>query len=169
MYSVESLQYAVSGLFRNGIGEGYGYDANEVEELLDSINFHALLQAIRHKMGTAYAYITQGQHPNSFNYRGPDLFGQNAVCLYEDFDQVSAEAVVASRHTELWLLEDMTFVPVVRVTVSMCDSSYATEYRVVKECDPWQSEMTLDLEELAEVLRAMCVPCYECEIPVYEL
>ena len=169
MFSVESLEFTISNLFRGGISKENGYYTDVVEDLLDSIDFYELAQAVRHYMRAVYSYSTESRLPKSFNYRGPDLFGQNAVCLYEDFDQLTAEAVTASRSIELWLLEDMTFAPGVCVTVSWGDGAYSTEYRVVKECDPWQSGMTLDLAALASTLRLMCVPAFEREIPVYEL
>ena len=46
MYSVDSLKYAIRGLYRSGIGEHSGLPADEVEEFLDGIDFHALLQAV---------------------------------------------------------------------------------------------------------------------------
>ena len=168
MFSVDALKDATYHLFRGGIGEDYGYDDEDVEAMMDCIDFHALLQAVRHKMGTAYAYITQGNQPKSFNYRGPELFGQRAICLSASMQSSTAEVVVTNRYEELWLLEDMTFAPVVCITVA-CGKEYVTEYRVVKEGDPWQNGMMPDLEELTYTLRDMCDPCYECEIPVYEL
>ena len=46
MYSMDSLEYAIRELYRSGIGENSGLSADEVEELLDGIDFHALLQAL---------------------------------------------------------------------------------------------------------------------------
>lgn len=169
MFSVESLQYAVTRLYRDGIDEDYGYEAEDVDGMLNTISFPALLQAVRHKMGTVYAYATQGKLPKSFNYRGPDLFGQEAVCLYADFDQASVEAVTISRRLELWLLEDMTIAPVACVALTLGEGEYAAEYRTVKECEPWDSGMTLDLQELTDALVNMCMPCFEHEQPMYEL
>ena len=69
---------------------------------------------------------------------------------------------------ELWLLEDMSLVAVACVAVDYEDGGYVTEYRAIKG-GPAESEMCLDLEELAQDLDQMCWPCYECEQPVYEL
>ena len=104
MYSLDSLEYAIRELYRSGIGDNSGLSADEVEELLDGIDFHALLQAVRHHAETAFAFATQGNHPKSFNYRGAELFGQRATLLYDDFDQSTAEAVLTTRSVELWLL-----------------------------------------------------------------
>ena len=79
MYSMDSLEYAIRGLYRSGIGENSGLSADEVEELLDGIDFHALLQAVRHHAETVFAFATQGNQPKSFNYRGAELFNQRAT------------------------------------------------------------------------------------------
>lgn len=70
MYSVDSLEYAIGELYRSGIGENSGLSAGEVAELLDGIDFHALLQAVRHHAETVFTFATQGSQPKSFNYRG---------------------------------------------------------------------------------------------------
>ena len=54
MYSVDSLEYAIGELYRSGIGENSGLSADEVDELLDGIDFHALLQAVRHHAETVF-------------------------------------------------------------------------------------------------------------------
>ena len=100
MYIVSSLEYVIDRLFRSGIGEP-GYKEREVEELLEGMDYHSLLQAVRHEAKTVYAYTTQGKQPQTFNYRGADLFGQRATLLYDDFDQSDAAQVLAERRYEL--------------------------------------------------------------------
>ena len=151
MYSVDSLEYAVRHLFQGGIGE-HGYSEEEVETLLHGIDFEALLQAVRHNAQTVHAYTTEGKEPMSFNYRGKDLFGQRATLLYE-----------------VWLLEDMDLVAVACVSLDCGDGEYVTEYREIKEGDPWDSPMYLDLDELVDEINAMCAAYYESDIPLYEL
>ena len=168
MYSVDSLEYAIRGLYRSGIGENSGLSADEVEELLDGIDFHALLQAVRHHAETVFAFATQGNQPKSFNYRGAELFGQRATLLYDDFDQSTAEAVLTTRSVELWLVEDMTVTAVASVSVVCEGGAYVAEYRE-NLGDPWASGMCLDLEELTDRLDKLCWPVHENEIPVYEL
>ena len=108
MYSMDSLEYAIRELYRSGMGETSGLSADEVEELLDGIDFYALLQAVRHHAEAVFTFATQSNQPKSFNYRGAELFGQRAAPLYDDLDQSTAEAVLATRSVELWLSEDMT-------------------------------------------------------------
>ena len=168
MYSVDSLEYAVRHLFQGGIGE-HGYSEEEVETLLHGIDFEALLQAVRHNAQTVHAYTTEGKAPMSFNYRGRDMFGQRATRLYEDNDQNCASIVLTDRTYELWLLEDMDLVAVACVSLDCGDGEYVTEYREIKEGDPWDSPMYLDLDELVDEINAMCAAYYESDIPLYEL
>lgn len=127
-----------------------------------------MLQAARNNARTVYAYTTQGTQEKSFNYRGPELFGQKATLLYEEDDQSTMEIAVTTRTLELWLLEDMSLVCVACVRVEYEGGEYVTEYRTIKG-DPAQSEMCLDLEDLSDTLDELCGPCFECEQPVYEL
>ena len=169
MFSVDDLQCAVTRLYQSGIGEASGYDAEDVEAMLDQVNFPALLQALCHRMQTVYAYTTQGKLPKSYNYRGPDLFEQDAVRLYENLDQCRTEIATVCHKLELWLLEDMSFEAVACVTLALGDDEYLTEYRTVKGDDPWACGMDLDLNELTDILIEMCGPCFKDEQPIYEL
>jgi len=162
---LNALEYAIRELYRT---EGNGY--SEAAQLLKSLNFDALLQAVRDKAQTVYAYTTQGDLPKSLNYRSKELFGgQRATRLYEDFDRSTAEAVLACRTYELWLLEDMHLVAVSCVSVSYDNDTYVTEYREVKDGELCESGMCLDLEDLTASLLELCQPYYENELPVYEL
>ena len=168
MYIVSSLEYVIDRLFRSGIGEP-GYKEQEVEELLEGMDYNSLLQAVRHEAKTVYAYTTQGKQPQTLDYRGADLFGQRATLLYDDFDQSDAAQVLAERRYELWLLEDMSLVVVSCVSVDFGDGEFVTEYREIKQGDPWNTPMCLNLEELAENLFEMFGQCYEHTLPIYEL
>lgn len=168
MYIVSSLEYVIDRLFRCGIGE-HGYKEQEVEELLESLDYNMLLQAVRHEAKTVYAYTTNGKRPQTFDYRGADLFGQRATLLYDDFDQSDAAQVLAERRYELWLLEDMSLVVVSCVSVDFGDSEFVTEYREIKQGDPWSTPMCLNLDELQENLMEMLCQCYEGKRPIYEL
>jgi len=97
VYSVDSLEYAIRGLYRSGIGENSGLSADEVEELLDGIDFHALLRAVRHHAETVFAFATQGNQPKSFNYRGAELFGQFIAAGYKN---VRIDAAVLFQHSQ---------------------------------------------------------------------
>ena len=168
MYSQEGLRYAITGLFCSRMGED-GYTMQEAEGHLDKLDFSALLQAARNNARTVYAYTTQGTQEKSFNYRGPELFGQKATLLYEEDDQSTMEIAVTTRTLELWLLEDMGFAVVAKFSVNAGEGEYVTEYRVYKGSDWADSEISLDLEDLVAELAALCDPYYEHEQPIYEL
>ena len=167
MYKVKYLQEELTSLFRTRILED-GNPAEDAMDYLGNIDFHALTQAVQDKARTAYTYITQGTQEKSFNYRGPELFGQKATLLYVEDDQSTMEIAVTTRTLELWLLEDMSLVCVACVRVEYEGGEYVTEYRTIKG-DAAQSEMCLDLEDLSDTLDELCGPCFECEQPVYEL
>ena len=167
MYDMDCLKAEITGLFCARMAED-GDPSEDAMDYLGDIDFHALTQAVRDKARTVYAYTTQGQHEKSFNYRGEELFHQRATLLYEEMEQSTAEIAVTTRTMELWLLEDMRLVAVARVAVDYEDGGYVTEYRAIKG-DAAESEMCLDLEELAQALEELCYPCYEHEQPVYEL
>ncbi len=168
MYIESSLEYVIDRLFRCGIGDP-GYKEQEVEELLQGMDYDSLLQAVRHEAKTVYTFATYGKPPQTFDYRGAELFGQRATLLYDDFDQSDAAQVLAERRYELWLLEDMSLVVVSCVSVDFGDGEFVTEYREIKQGDPWNTPMCLDLEELRNRLVEMFCQCYEHELPLYEL
>ena len=58
MYKIDSLENAVRELYYSGIA-GADYEDAAVEAMLDSIDFYALLQAVRHKAKTVHTYTTQ--------------------------------------------------------------------------------------------------------------
>lgn len=171
MFTVEALEYAIKNLFRGGAG--YDYDTDEIEEKLEQIDFKALVQAARNERTTLYAFSVHGSEEDCFSYRGPELFGQPAVYLCEDLKQASIRAggseIIASRSIELWLLEDMTIVPVTCVTISTGKGGYLAEYRVIKEVEPWECGMEIDLDELVAGFEDMCLPVYQGTYPIYEL
>ena len=101
MYIVSSLEYVIDRLFRCGIGE-QGYKEQAVEKLLEGMDYDSLLQALRHEAQTVHTYTTKGKRPQTFDYRGADLFGQRATLLYDDFDRSDAAQVLAKRRYELW-------------------------------------------------------------------
>ena len=166
MSRVTELEKALTTLFRKGTE--VGYTETEIDEFLENIDYHALLQAVWNKAETVYAYRADGKNALSLDYRSAELFKQRATLLYEDVGDSYIGAVLAARSMELWLLEDMSLVCVACVRVEYEGGEYVTEYRTIKG-DPAQSEMCLDLEDLSDTLDELCGPCFECEQPVYEL
>ena len=161
------LENALTGLFRKGTE--VGHSETEIDELLEDIDYDTLLQAVWNNAETVYAYRADGEHEFSLDYRGTELFTQKATRLYEDVGEGFAGVVVAARSLELWLLEDMTFAIVANFYVEVGNSEYITEYRFFKGSDWTESDIELDLEDLAAELAAMCEPYYDHTQPIYEL
>ena len=167
MNKATELENALTDLFRKGMK--LGYTSSEISEYLDGIDFNTLLQAVWNNAETVYAYRADGNHDFSMDYRGEELFDQRATLLYEDTGEGYIGAVIAVRSLELWLLEDMTFAIVANFRVEVGSSEYITEYRVYKGSDWTDSDIDLDLKDLADELAAMCEPCYDRHQPIYEL
>lgn len=105
MSKVTELEKALTTLFRKGTE--VGYTETEIDEFLENIDYHALLQAVWNKAETVYAYRADGKNALSLDYRSAELFKQRATLLYEDVGDSYIGAVFAARSMELWLLEDM--------------------------------------------------------------
>lgn len=167
MYSLDSLKEAIDQLFEGGIGED-GCGADDVAELMEGIDYPSLLQAVRHNMKTVFAYSAEDQH--SPGYRGADLFGQQAVMIYDTVGQFfSIGTVFSTRNFELWLLEDMQIAIVVHIYVSLNGDEYEADYRESKGIAPKDCGKYLNLEILSDTLDELCVPVYEGKQPFYEL
>lgn len=82
MSRVTELEKALTTLFRKGTE--VGYTETEIDEFLENIDYHALLQAVWNKAETVYAYRADGKNALSLDYRSTELFKQRATLLYED-------------------------------------------------------------------------------------
>ena len=82
MSRVTELEKALTTLFRKGTE--VGYTETEIDEFLENIDYHALLQAVWNKAETVYAYRADGKNSLSLDYRSAELFKQRATLLYED-------------------------------------------------------------------------------------
>ena len=83
MSRVTELEKALTTLFRKGTE--VGYTETEIDEFLENIDYHALLQAVWNKAETVYAYRADGKNALSLDYRSTELFKQRATLLYENF------------------------------------------------------------------------------------
>ncbi|MDE7244216.1 MAG: hypothetical protein K2O18_09610 [Oscillospiraceae bacterium] len=170
MYSVESLEYAVRDLYHCGTGENgcTPEAAEEVSEMLEDLDFEALLQTVRHNAQHPFVYMFLGKAPSSYGYRSAELFDQRATRLFRSVMEVSEGAVSVARSLELWVLEDMTLKTVACVSAVYGNGTYASEYREIKG-DAWECGLWMDLDDLTAKLYEMCDPYFDGEIPTYEL
>ena len=81
MSRVTELEKALTTLFRKGTEVGYA--ETEIDEFLENIDYHALLQAVWNKAETVYAYRADGKNALILDYRSAELFKQRATLLYD--------------------------------------------------------------------------------------
>ena len=168
MSRVTELEKALTTLFRKGTE--VGYTETEIDEFLENIDYHALLQAVWNKAETVYAYRADGKNALSLDYRSSELFKQRATLLYEDVGDSYIGAVFAARSMELWLLEDMGVAVVSCVQIVYGDGNdYITEYREYKGEEIPFSEPVPDLLDFVDRLESLCPDEFHPdEVVIYE-
>ena len=82
MSKVADLKNALTELFRKGTE--VGYTETEIDEFLEGIDYHTLLQAVWDSAETVYAFRADGRHELSLNYRGAELFQQRIAAWQEN-------------------------------------------------------------------------------------
>lgn len=166
MNNITNLEKSITQVFHRAIDNGYTKE--EIEELLDGIDFYALAQTVLHNFETVYEYTVDCTLPHSMNYRGLELFPR-AVLLYVDAGDCMASFVCCARSLELWLLDDASLAVVSMFHTSAGHGEFATEYRVYKGDDWLECDMCIDMDDLADTLKKLCQPYYEHQMPDYEL
>ncbi len=161
------LKDSLTELFRSGADEDH--DANEMEELLEGIDFPTLLQAVYSMRETVYEYRVDSKAEKGFAYRGPELFSGKAVLLCTDVGNGCCDAAYHERYYELWLLTDATFAVVSLIRTVVGDDAVVMEYRTIRGKNWRDTDMSVDFLELADDLEAMCDAVTEHELPYYEL
>ena len=161
------LREALLKLFRSGAdGE---HDEEEMEELLDGIDFSALLQALRFGLETVYMYRADGLPDCGLDYRGPELFPVQASLLYTGAGDLRADMLSCARFHELWLLDNMTVAVVSCFRTEIGNCAYTSEFRAFRGLDWRNTDMEIDFVRLADKLDALCEAVRAHELPVYEL
>ena len=167
MNKAKDLKLALYALFRSGADEDH--DAEELAELLEDIDFHALLQGLYNEVITVYQYNAYGEMPEDFEYHGPALFPAGAVRLYEEITDYTKETVFCTRALEFWLLGDMSFAVTSQYRVAFAGGRYKTEYRTFKGRNWREAGISIDFLQLADDLEEMSLGTGGGEMPVYEL
>lgn len=153
-----SLKHALTELYLGNMA----FSAGEVTELLQSIDFVALEDAVNDRMEPVFAYTSDSRLLRRFNVRTGELFDLYATLLCSGphviCDLDGTGAVVCSKGLELWLLEDMTFAVVAHYGIYCLHNSFYAHYRAVKNGSPWKCGMKIDLRMLTEHLKSMYAP-----------
>ena len=150
-----SLKHALAELYLGNMA----FSAGEVTELLQSIDFVALEDAVNDRMEPVFAYTSDSRLLRRFNVRTGELFDLYATLLYSGphviCDLDGTGAVVCSKGLELWILEDMTFAVVAHYGIYCLHNSFYAHYRAVKNNSPWKCGMKIDLRILTDQLKRM--------------
>ena len=167
MLKTIELENAISRLF-------HGEELDPIaEEIMDRIDYEALIQTVNHHMEPVYAYRTDTCEDSGCNYRGDLLFPFPAMLLYSMpyVKATSDSGVDFERRSELWLLDDMTLAVVSNARIKLCDGDFMSEYRTLKakDLDLFPQVIDLDLNLLAVELAAMCEEYLDSPSPTYEL
>lgn len=161
------LENKLAALFRSGADKEHS--ADEMQELLEGIDFHALLQAVYSMRETVYEYRVDSDMEKGFAYRGPELFPGKAVLFYTDAGYGCYDVALHEHGYELWMLPDATFVVVSCVRTVIGNDASVMEYRAIKGVNWLDTDMSIDFLELADDLEALCAAVTEHELPLYEL
>ena len=150
-----SLKHALTELYLGNMA----FSAGEVTELLQSIDFVALEDAVNDRMEPVFAYTSDSRLLRRFNVRTGELFDLYATLLCSGphviCDLDGTGAVVCSKGLELWILEDMTFAVVAHYGIYCLHNSFYAHYRAFKSNAPWKCGMKIDLRTLTEQLKGM--------------
>ncbi len=164
MYNENKLKEAVLALLISSMS-----DAEEAQETVESVDWHALTRVLAHRARPVYAYEVNCNGDFGFNYRGRKLFSQNAALLCSEMEESVADLLISARELELWVLEDNTIVlcSSASLLARQGDYSYEAEYREIKG-EAVKCSTGIDPDDLLVQLDELCYPVYESEVPYYE-
>lgn len=150
-----SLKHTLTELYLGNMA----FSAGEITELLQSIDFAALEDAVNDRMEPVFAYTSDSRLLRRFNVRTGELFDLYATLLCSGphviCDLDGTGAVVCSKGLELWILEDMTFAVVAHYGIYCLHNSFYAHYRAVKSNSPWKCGMKINLRALTDQLKGM--------------
>ena len=171
MFTERKMEEAIEWLF--DLFEPEDYEAYDEEEMgrTGGLYLPEVCIALRDRAESIYEYTVDSFREQGFDYRGKELFDKRGCMIMSQVDQAAIGEEEIFYNTELWLMEDMTFV-IVRC-VSMLTRSdftgYTTEYRSFKKNVEELADLFFTPEELIDELEAMCAPQWEHEATIYEL
>ena len=144
----------------------------------DDVPFHKRIcladvaMMLRDRVTTPYEYTVDTSMERGFKYCGAELFGQRACKIISDMDVGVSDLIDSFYSTELWLLEDMSFVIVRCVTLFIEGSTgefYETEYRTVVKPVTEYNDLFFTAEDLEEELAGLCEEIWERKATIYEM
>ena len=127
---------------------------------------------LRNRVTVPYEYTVDTTMERGFKYCGTPLFNQQACKVYSDMEVQVSDMVDSIYGTELWLLEDMTFVITHCVTLFVEGDTgefYETEYRTVVKEVKERDDLFFTPEELEDEFEELCEDIWESEATIYEM
>lgn len=144
------------------------YDEKDLKEN-GGLYLPEICMALRNKVETVFEYVVNSNHDFAFNYCGKELFDKRACLIYEEMNIGVCDVINTSYNTELWLLEDMSFVIVHSVEMEINKGIYKTNYRSIVKTVETRDDLFFAPEDLFEELESKCIPLWEGEATIYEL
>lgn len=171
MFNEKEMSKAIAWLFELYEPNDYaGYDEDEIG-YAGGLCLPEVCVALRGSAQTVYEYSADGPCEKSFHYRGKELFGQRACLVFSDMERGICDIATTSYESELWMLEDMSFVIVHSTTITFGSDNeiYETEYRTISKRVESRDDLFFSPDDLIECLEGMCAPQWESEAIIYEL
>ena len=154
MFSEHTVKYSLRYLYRGAVHE-YGCNEKDANALLEKLDFRKLASAFRQQARRVYAFeaLKDGVSPPEF--RGRDLFGQWAVCVYHKNNQPeNAKFPMLSVDWEVWMKEDGNLLTVSCILNKNNIEPLETRFREV--CGyPFGCELNPALNDVTAQLRKM--------------
>lgn len=154
MNSADNLKKCITELFRSG--EDKNHTADEMEKLLNGIDYSLLLQALSTKWVPLFEYYVDSNLKTGFAFHGPELVPYRCVLLYTNTVFCAYDGALHEQAYELWLMTSSRFVVVSRVCTSVNNNESVIEYRKIKSMDWWDTDITMDFPFLADYLKHLC-------------
>ena len=159
MYCRGSVETSITNYYRNALQEN-GYTPDDVEEMLEELDFDAVTKALDGRSKSVPAYEVREYGEASPDFLGKSLFSKNAAMIYWNNalsvgNPVEIEGLVVSKSREVWLLEDGNIYSVWCVSTYFLEGDFTTYYREIIG-DPYHHGADLNLRLMTDELKEMC-------------
>lgn len=120
MFTERKMEEAIEWLF--DLFEPEDYEAYDEEEMgrTGGLYLPEVCIALRDRAESIYEYTVDSLREQGFDYRGKELFDKRGCMIMSQVDQAAIGEEEIFYNTELWLMEDMTFV------IVRCVSNHST-------------------------------------------
>lgn len=110
------------------------YEECTLLPIINEIDIEELAQGLNYYAEEVFTYETHDTFEIAIQYRGPELFDWKACLVLQYPIMQSSTYVDQEIIRELWLLEDMSFVEISKVTVAFTDENnkFESMYRTIR-------------------------------------